>query len=71
MYKLPAVTKENETLKQQQEVWNSCAAVTVKYTFGEQTEILDGMTVKEWMTYDETAIMWKIQLCCRNISGSM
>lgn len=53
VYKLPAVTKENETLKQQQEVWNSCAAVTVKYTFGEQTEILDGMTVKEWMTYDE------------------
>ena len=51
VYKLPAVTKENETLKQQQEVWNSCAAVTVKYTFGEQTEILDGMTVKEWMTY--------------------
>lgn len=53
VYKLPTVTKESEVLKKQQEVWNSCAAVTVKYTFGEQTELLDGMTVKDWMTYDE------------------
>lgn len=52
-YVLPAVTKEAESLKHQQEVWNSCAAVTVTYTFGDQTEILDGMTVKDWMTYDE------------------
>lgn len=52
-YVLPAITKEDETLKHQQEVWNGCAAVTVTYTIGENTEVLDGMTVKDWMTYDE------------------
>lgn len=52
-YKLPSVTKEDGNLKHQQEVWNSCAAVTVNYTFGDQKEVLDGMTVKDWMTYDE------------------
>lgn len=53
VYKKPAITKEDAALKHQQEVWNSCAAVTVTYTFGEQTEVLNGMTVKDWMTYDE------------------
>lgn len=53
VYKLPAITSKDENLKHQQEVWNGCAAVTVSYTFGEQTEVLDGMTVKDWMTYDE------------------
>ena len=35
------------------QVWNGCAAVTVTYTFGDKKEVLDGMTVKDWMTYDE------------------
>ena len=53
VYVLPAITGEDETLKHQQEVWNGCAAVTVTYTFGDKKEVLDGMTVKDWMTYDE------------------
>lgn len=53
VYQKPEVTREDAALKHQQQVWNSCAAVTVKYTFGAQTEVLDGMVVKEWMTYDE------------------
>lgn len=53
VYVLPTVTDEDEMLKYQQEVWNGCAAVTVTYTFGEKKEVLDGMTVKDWMTYDE------------------
>ena len=53
VYVLPAITSEDETLKHQQEVWNGCAAVTVTYTFGDKKEVLDGMTVKDWMTYDE------------------
>lgn len=52
-YKLPAVTKDDEKLKHQQEVWNQCAAVTITYTIGEKKEALDGMLVKDWMTYDE------------------
>ena len=53
VYEKPSVTKEDATLRHQKEVWNSCAAVTVTYTFGEQKELLDGMVVKDWMTYDE------------------
>lgn len=53
VYLLPAVTAEDEKLKRQQEIWNDCAAVTVTYTFGDKTEVLDGMTVKDWLTYDE------------------
>lgn len=53
VYQVPSVTKEDATLKHQQEVWNSCAAVTVTYTFGDKKELLDGMVVKDWMTYDE------------------
>ena len=53
VYVLPTVTDKDETLKHQQEVLNGCAAVTVTYTFGDKKEVLDGMTVKDWMTYDE------------------
>lgn len=52
-YEAPSVTKEDETLIHQRDVWNSCAAVTVTYTFGEKQEVLDGMDVKDWMSYDE------------------
>ena len=50
---MPAVKQDNENLKKQQEVWNSCAAVTVTYLFGDKQEVLDGMRVKDWFTYDE------------------
>ena len=52
VYILPQVTSDDETLKRQQEVWNSCAVVTVTYLFGDQKEVLDGMRVKDWFTYD-------------------
>ena len=53
VYAVPAVKQDNENLKKQQEVWNSCAAVTVTYLFGDKQEVLDGMRVKDWFTYDE------------------
>ena len=36
VYAVPAVLKDDERLKKQQEVWNSCAAVTVTYLFGDK-----------------------------------
>lgn len=53
VYAVPAVLQGDERLKKQQEVWNSCAAVTVTYLFGDKQEVLDGMRVKDWFTYDE------------------
>ena len=52
VYAVPAILQDNEDLKKQQEVWNSCAAVTVTYLFGDKQEVLDGMRVKDWFTYD-------------------
>ena len=52
-YETPSVLKEDATLSHQKDVWNSCATVSVTYTFGDKQETLDGMTVKDWMTYDE------------------
>ena len=52
VYAVPAVLQDDERLKKQQEVWNSCAAVTVTYLFGDKQEVLDGMRVKDWFTYD-------------------
>ena len=47
------IDKNNPDLLKKQQVYNSCAAVTVTYTFGENQVVLDGMTVKDWMSYDE------------------
>lgn len=52
-YEKPNVTKDDETLIHQKDVWNSCAAATITYTFGDDQEVLDGMQIKDWLTYDE------------------
>ena len=53
VYAVPAVLQNDEKLKKQQQVWNGCAQVTVAYLFGDKQEVLDGMQVKDWFTYDE------------------
>ena len=65
VYVVPAVLQDDEKLKKQQEVWNSCAAVTVTYLFGDKQEILDGMRVKDWFTYDQAGN------CVENLDGLM
>lgn len=65
VYVVPAVLQDDEKLKKQQEVWNSCAAVTVTYLFGDKREILDGMRVKDWFTYDQAGN------CVENPDGLM
>ena len=52
-YEKPEVTKEDETLIHQKDVWNSCATATITYTFGDEQEVLDGMQIKDWLSYDE------------------
>lgn len=52
-YAKPSVTKDDETLTHQKDIWNSCATATITYTFGDEQEVLDGMQIKDWLSYDE------------------
>lgn len=52
-YAKPSVTKDDETLIHQKDIWNSCATATITYTFGDDQEVLDGMQIKDWLSYDE------------------
>ncbi len=52
-YEKPNITKEDETLIHQKDIWNSCATATITYTFGDEQEVLDGMQIKDWLSYDE------------------
>ena len=52
-YAKPSVTKDDETLIHQKDIWNSCATATITYTFGDEHEVLDGMQIKDWLSYDE------------------
>ncbi len=52
VYRKPEVTAEDEGLKALLEEYNRCAGVTVTYTLGDRTEVLDGDTISQWL-YDD------------------
>lgn len=49
-YYTPSVTQDNETLKNLCDTMNRCREMTVTYTFGEQSEVLDSATICSWIT---------------------
>ena len=49
-YYTPSVTKDDETLKNLCDTMNRCREMTVTYTFGEQSEVLDPATICSWIT---------------------
>lgn len=49
-YYAPSVTKDDETLKNLCDTMNRCREMTVTYTFGEQSEVLDPATICSWIT---------------------
>ena len=52
-YAAPSVTKDNPDLIAQRDMLNTYAKASITYTFGEQTELLDGSIIKDWFDYDE------------------
>jgi len=48
-YEKPEITGADERLLARLEEWNRYVNVTVKYQFGEQTEVLDGDTIHTWL----------------------
>ena len=52
VYREPEVRTEDESLAGLLEEYNRYAGVTVTYTFGDKTEVLDGETISQWL-YDD------------------
>lgn len=52
VYRKPEVTADDETLAALLEEYNRYSGVTVTYTFGEKTEVLDGETISQWLSDD-------------------
>ena len=48
-YHQPAVTSEDEGLKNILEQMNICVSAKITYEFGDETEVLDGNTIHEWL----------------------
>lgn len=56
-YTVPAITQDNKKLL---EIWNQlnqCVSARITYVFGEQEETLDGDTIKDWITLQNTKII--------------
>jgi len=52
-YEVPSVTKDDEGLSAQRDLFNTYAKASITYTFGEASELLDGSTIKDWLVTDE------------------
>lgn len=55
VYQKAAVLKDNEQLVQELEHLNSYAKASITYTFGDQTEVLNGDVIRNWITAGEGA----------------
>ena len=51
-YEKPAVTSQDEALIRERDARNRYVNLTVTYTFGEQTQILDGSQICQWLSWD-------------------
>ena len=49
-YYTPSVTQDDENLKTLCDTMNRCREMTVTYTFGEQSEVLDSAAICSWIT---------------------
>ena len=51
-YEKPAVTSQDEALIRERDARNRYVNLTVTYTFGEQTQILDDSQICQWLSWD-------------------
>ena len=52
-YQKPKITKKNKNLKKEVKARNQYISASVTHTFGDNTETLNGDTVKDWLLVDE------------------
>ncbi|MDO4260571.1 MAG: L,D-transpeptidase family protein [Eubacteriales bacterium] len=55
-YRTPAVRADSESLLQTLEKLQKYAGIRITYTFGENTEILDGSTISRWLSVQGTDV---------------
>lgn len=52
-YVHPEIYRDNAELLKNLDIYNEYAKASITYTFGDQKEVLDGMIIKDWISYDE------------------
>lgn len=68
-YASARITSDNPTLLRECEEKNRFTDVTITYTFGEDTEVLDGHIIKDWMTTDGSGIDLDPELVREYVNG--
>ena len=53
VYMSAEVTRDDPALIETVEAYNNMANTRITYTFGDETVVLDGDTIKSWLTFDE------------------
>jgi len=55
-YQAPKVFSNDPDLKTEVDTWNKYACFEVTYTFGKNTEVLDGSTTMDWIDIDDNGV---------------
>ncbi len=53
VYQTAAITKDDQGLVQEMDHLNSYAKASITYTFGDETEVLNGETIRDWVHVSE------------------
>ncbi len=63
------ITSDNRALQKECEERNRFTGVTVTYTFGEETEVLDGSIIKDWITVEDSVVSLDPELVREYVNG--
>lgn len=63
------ITSEDRALQKECEELNRITGVTITYTFGEDTEVLDGSIIKDWITMDNSTMDLDSELVREYVNG--
>ncbi len=68
-YTSARITSDNRTLQRKCEERNRYTGVTITYMFGDQTEVLDGNTIKDWLVIDDNTVDLNPELVREYVNG--
>lgn len=68
-YARAGITSDDRALQKECEEKNRFTGVTITYTFGEETEVLDGSTIKDWIAADGSAVDLDPELVREYVNG--
>ncbi len=63
------ITSEDRELRKACDDRNRFTDITITYTFGEETEVLDGSIIKDWLTIDDSVIDLDPELVREYVNG--